>query len=195
MTDRDPRDGRMPMIDRVQIARTAALSPCGRYRHTLTRTWDARLPPLVWAMLNPSDADGERDDPTIRRVMAFSARLGFGGSVIVNLSDFRTPHPSALPRGRTAISPHNDAAIRRAFALARRGPRFAIAAWGNPPRRPWCAARIAHILHLAHASGIALHALGTTRHGHPKHPLARGPHHIPAATVPSPWRVVHRPRS
>lgn len=51
------------------MKRTAILSPCGRYRYSLTRQWreaeGARL--AIFILLNPSTADTEQDDATIRR--------------------------------------------------------------------------------------------------------------------------------
>ena len=47
--------------------RGAAFSDCDAYRYRLWRTWDARKPPLVFCMLNPSTATAEQDDPTIAR--------------------------------------------------------------------------------------------------------------------------------
>ena len=53
--------------------KAANISPCGRYRYTLSRTWgDAR--PLAFVMLNPSTADANVDDPTIRRCIGFAER-------------------------------------------------------------------------------------------------------------------------
>lgn len=73
----------------------ATFSPCGLYRYTLRRSWWTKItvtrhkgevaPSLVtWLMLNPSTADATKDDPTIRRCIAFSKSWGFDGLTIVN---------------------------------------------------------------------------------------------------------------
>ena len=64
----------------------------GRYRYWLYRGWAAG-PCAFWGMLNPSTADGRRDDPTLRQIMAISARLGFGSLYVANVY----PIISALP--------------------------------------------------------------------------------------------------
>ncbi len=43
----------------------------GRYRYLLWRTWDETCPRLLWVLLNPSKADEQTDDPTLRRCSRF----------------------------------------------------------------------------------------------------------------------------
>ena len=62
----------------------ATLSPCGRYRYRLTRRWgDGGA--VAFVMLNPSTADAEKDDPTIRRCIGFAREWRFGRLIVVNL--------------------------------------------------------------------------------------------------------------
>ena len=45
----------------------AVISPCGKYRYSLTRQWNEK-PLVAWVMLNPSSADAEPrrpDDPPL----------------------------------------------------------------------------------------------------------------------------------
>lgn len=86
--------------------RTAVLSPCGRYRYSLTRTWDSdpseqekengHSRRLVFVLLNPSTADGRTDDPTVRRCTAFARDWGYEGVVLVNLFAIRGADPRAV---------------------------------------------------------------------------------------------------
>ena len=71
---------------------TAWISECGRYRYSLTRRFADGLD-LVFVMLNPSTADADKDDPTIRRCCGFADRMGFGGIIVVNLFALRAAAP------------------------------------------------------------------------------------------------------
>lgn len=51
---------------------------------------------LAWIMLNPSTADDNVDDPTIRRCMGFAKRAGYGSIVVANLCPVRATKPADL---------------------------------------------------------------------------------------------------
>src|SRR5437870_2889354 len=87
--------------------RDAKISDCGRYRYTLTRRVGVGGP-LVWVMLNPSTADAEVDDPTIRRVMKFTEASDCGLAIVVNLFALRSPSPKALRGHADPVGPDND---------------------------------------------------------------------------------------
>ena len=65
---------------------SAVISDCQRYRYWLERDRGER--PLVFVMLNPSTADAEVDDPTIRRCRRFASDNGYTGIIVVNLYAF-----------------------------------------------------------------------------------------------------------
>ena len=119
------------------IERSAVLSSCKRYRYRLVRTWDASLPVLVFVMLNPSIADAEQDDPTIRKCIGFAQRLGYGGIVVVNLFAWRATDPKALYRqgfmsDYPTVGPEND----RFIELSVTEPNtHVVFAWGGQGQR------------------------------------------------------------
>lgn len=78
------------------MKRGAIFSPCKKYRYMLWRCWDINLPSVMFIMLNPSTADGEKDDPTCRRVIGISKKLGFGQVYMLNLFAYITPYPGEL---------------------------------------------------------------------------------------------------
>ena len=77
--------------------KAAILSDDGRYRYLLERQWDER-PRMAWCMLNPSTADANIDDQTIKRCIGFAKREGFGGIIVVNLMAFRATSPAMCLR-------------------------------------------------------------------------------------------------
>jgi hypothetical protein len=113
------------------VTSSARISPCGMYRYWLRRVWDPELPVLLVVMLNPSKADAQRDDQTIRRVVHFAKRDGYGGIVVVNLFAFRTTLPSHLAHcARSGINivgaENNDAIIAAAEECD-----AVVVAWGT----------------------------------------------------------------
>ncbi len=151
------------------IQRSAALSECGAFRYHLTRTWDTTRGPLVFIMLNPSTADAEADDPTIRKCIGFGKRLGFGGIEVFNLFAFRATKPHDLRNAGYQVGPDNDQIIAErlcVLGLFARG--YVICAWGanarglNRPETVRCNLGLA---------GVRLRALRLLADGTPEHPL------------------------
>lgn len=139
---------------------SAIISECGRYRYALTRRWGPD-PQAIWIMLNPSTADATMNDPTIRRCMTFSKSFGYGALTVVNLYAWRATNPAELKMsGRDVVGPENDSILR---SLASTGWPV-IAAWGTRADP----GRARHVIQLV---GAHLLCLGTTKDGHPKHPL------------------------
>lgn len=154
---------------------SADLSPCGRYRYRLTREWDASLPRVCWIMLNPSTADADQDDATIRKCIAFSKRWGYGSLVVVNLFAFRSTDPDALPGPIDLRDPRrNEEEITDAANEAR----AVVCAWGGHAAAIGFGDRIsAHL-----RKSVSLHSLGLTKRGAPRHPL-----YLPLDTPLVPW--------
>lgn len=143
---------------------TAVFSPDRTHRYSLTRVWGAG-PHALWIMLNPSTADAFADDPTIRRCVGFTKALGgYGGLAVVNLYSLRATDPRELWTHPAPFNPLTR--LWLAAAPIGRGP--VIAAWGTHGARHGRGEQVARELTRA---GVALHCLGTTKDGHPKHPL------------------------
>lgn len=157
---------------------TATISPCGSYRYTLER----RVPgvddqrTLAWLMLNPSTADAAQDDPTIRKVLGFTSRAGYGSIVVVNLFGWRATDPKVvstmLHRGPGHVGerlervegPDNRESILRAadFSAA------IVCAWGA---MPWAQTQGKRVTSWLRVAGATLLCLGTSKGGYPLHPL------------------------
>ncbi len=142
--------------------RTAEISPDGLYRYLLGRRW-GEGPRATFVMLNPSTADAEQDDPTIRRCVGFAKSWGMGAVQVANLYALRSTDPAALWRAADPVGPDNDAVLT-ACAMVHEGAPL-VAAWGAhaKPRR------VRHVLQLPGFE--RLQVLGVTKSGQPRHPL------------------------
>jgi hypothetical protein len=147
------------------------------YRYLLTRTWDEGRPPVTFIMLNPSTASAAEDDPTIRRCLAFARREGAGGIEVANLFALRATDPRELRAHPDPVGPLNDEYIAGACPPGR----TVIAAWGTHASLN---SRACTVMRLLADAGVPLHCLGTTRQGHPRHPL-----YVPAAAPLEPYRT------
>lgn len=146
----------------------------GPYRYRLWRTWAPTLPRCVFVMLNPSTADANQDDPTIRRCIAFATTWGYGSLDVVNLYALRATDPRELRR--TDVDPYggprNWDTCCAAFAQAQ----LVVAAWGvHGSRHPRGRG-------LFGIPSLELHVLGLTKGGFPKHPL-----YVAGVTRPQVW--------
>lgn len=147
------------------VKRSADLSDCGTYRYRLIRQWSAFESLLPFIMLNPSTADADIDDPTIRRCVGFAHRLGFGGVGVWNLYAYRATKPADLWRAGDPIGPDNDRRLRNLFQWAHIAGRPVVAAWGANAKPE----RVRHVLAMDGAAN--LRCLGLTKQGAPRHPL------------------------
>jgi hypothetical protein len=147
----------------------ADISECGRYRYTLSRTWNLSLPTMTFCGLNPSTADAREDDPTIRRMLGFARREGCGQLVVVNAYAWRATEPRELWRARVrgddVVGPENDRILALEASLS---DRFVVA-WGVSCE-DW---RVRDLRTMFLDLGVQLWCLGLTRGGSgaPCHPL------------------------
>lgn len=149
----------------------ACLSPDGLYRFILTRSWDPELPALVFVMLNPSTADAEKDDPTIRKCIGFARRHGYGSIRVINLCAYRATSPKDLKAAGWPYHRFNHTQWK--FELARlnrpEGARDRIVcAWGVNARNR---REVDDFVTMAREYGIPLYALCRSMDGTPHHPL------------------------
>src|SRR5262249_26275901 len=112
---------------RGPMLRSAAFSPCRKFRYSLSRTWNPKLASVMFVGLNPSTADEQEDDPTVRRCIGFARKWKFGGVILVNLFAYRTTDPSGLLEAADPIGPAND----RHILASARGAGCIVLAWGT----------------------------------------------------------------
>lgn len=140
----------------------AYISEDGRYRYKLWRIWDESKPKILFIMLNPSTADANEDDPTIRRVKEFAKSWGYGGILIGNVYAIRATDPKQIKEAENPCGAVNKMCLHEMAKQAK----TIVFAWGaynfevtGKPNLPetillknvWC--------------------LGKNKDGSPKHPL------------------------
>lgn len=145
------------------LEKSAILSECGLYRYQLDRLWSHQgFGMITWVMLNPSTADGESDDATLRRIYDYSYQWGYGALRVVNLFAYRATKPKELFAVPDPIGPKNDSFILNAAHASQ----AIVAAWGSHGTLAGRAKAVEQLLF-----SIRLQCLGMTANGQPKHPL------------------------
>ncbi len=140
------------------------------HRLELGRSWSGFEGPMIlWVMLNPSTADGNVDDPTVRRCIGFSKLWGFGSLVIVNLVTQRATDPRDLdPAVWEPMLYQNKLTIQSNLQQAD----MVVVAWGAGGERLLPRVRpVVNVEFEAWRKDMVPRCLGVTKHGHPRHPL------------------------
>lgn len=160
----------------------ATLDETRQHRYTLTRQWGDG-PQVCFIMLNPSTADENTDDATIRRCIGFAQTWGGGSLLVVNLFSLRSKNPGVLKRLdlKSCVDVHNDHYIINGA----RESGIVVAAWGNHGslygRSKWIKDFLSY-------DGITIECLAITQKGEPIHPLyqpADAPRQIFVASKPA----------
>jgi len=146
---------------------SATFSKCGKYRYVLRRSLEGpsksqlfSYQSILFIMLNPSTADADTDDATIRRCMQFGIREGMTHLSVVNLFAYISTFPRGLKTTRDPIGFGNDAHIQNEVKAAT----MIVAAWGY------------NIMAESRGAEITkrygpFNCLGKTKKGAPRHPL------------------------
>lgn len=166
------------------LEKGATVSADGRYRYRLWREWRDIMTPrehwrwlgakdgaghelgepkaVLFIMLNPSTADGDVDDPTIRKCVGFAKALCYDRLEVVNLFAHRATKPQDMKHSDDPVGHENQGYVEDAADRAGK----IICAWGTHG---------GHINQdetmLGWLAGRTCWALGTTKDGFPLHPL------------------------
>lgn len=149
------------------VIASAVISECGKYRYSLTRVWDESKPRVMFIMLNPSTADANNDDPTIRRCVGFAKSWGYGGIYVVNLFSLRATNPKDLLKASFVVGVENEKWFRKMSALAH----LVVCAWGNGAIVSKIKKRLGHTWKPLSWIDRPLFYLDLSNDGTPKHPL------------------------
>ena len=110
------------------MKKDAILDKTRQYRYALKRQWGADDENFVnFVLLNPSTADENIDDPTIKACIKFAQNWGYDGILVTNLFAFRATEPTDLKKAENPIGDQNDSYIKK---YAKRS-KIIVIAWGN----------------------------------------------------------------
>ena len=139
------------------MKKAAILSEDNLYRYQLSRIWDESKPLILFIMLNPSTADADVDDSTIRRVIRFTTSWGYGGVYVANLYAFRSTDPKALKHTDDPVGKENVSYITHLIGMADK----VVYAWGNNQKEPIWLSELVQ----------TPYCIDLSKNGIPKHPL------------------------
>jgi hypothetical protein len=90
------------------MVRIANFSDDKKYRYSLLRLWDEGKPTAMCIGLNPSTANDEKDDATIRILISALGNLGYGSFYMMNLYALISSVPSKLSESPNPVGEKND---------------------------------------------------------------------------------------
>jgi len=149
----------------------ALLSADRLYRYSLWRMWDESLPVVMFVGLNPSTADENEDDNTIRRCIGFAKDWGYGGIYMANLFAYRATKPKDMKAALEPIGNDNDSILVELYKNAD----ITIAAWSTDGSFKNRDKEVQLLL-------PQLHVLKINKDGSPSHPL-----YLKKSLTPKPW--------
>lgn len=167
------------------MKKAAAFSEDRAQRYLLTRNWQPAALPFAktvnFIMLNPSTADEDFDDATIRKCIGFARRWGYNELHVTNLIPIISTDPAALPPW-SGFDQLNLTIVNQTIAISD----LVVGAWGSYPG--WLSKKIAlveyrlYLRDTLRKHNSTLHCIGTTAKGEPRHP-SRAPY----TSIPIRW--------
>jgi len=152
------------------MIKQATFSQDRKRRFDLIRDWRDEIgvpdKTALFVMLNPSKAGENEDDPTVRKVMGFARRWGFGRVVLVNLNPIVSTDPWELP-------PWNGIDIANKLFIERwmQDVDLVVCAWGSPPSAICRKIAMEELIYsFRQVVRTCLHCIGLTKGGFPLHP-------------------------
>lgn len=144
--------------------KTAEFDKDERFRYSLERWFSmSGKSSVLWVGLNPSTADADIDDPTIRREAEYTRAWGFTRYLKANVHAYRSTNPKWLyGQGFDPVGLRNRVVIEELMSRAD----LIVACWGRNKLHPG-AVEIAKII----LADPRTRCLGVTKGGAVKHPL------------------------
>lgn len=150
----------------------AEFSSCRNYRYSLWRIWDIDKPKVMFIGLNPSTANENSNDPTIRRVIGFAKAWGYGGVYMMNCWAYIATKPTDLK-----INPMSTEWNDNMLTVISSRCKDVVFAWGNFKIVTQTGRDKVLMEMFPNAK-----ALIVNKDGSPRHPL-----YVPLSTTPVPY--------
>ena len=151
----------------------AVISDCGSYRYRLDRDVDPLLGGPVYAFfgVNPSTADANLDDATVRKWRGFVSRWGGSRFIVGNVFAYRATDVRELASCADPVGKENLAYLLMIAAEAD----IIVPCWGNVAKVPRSVRHQFQItLDAVSGFGKPVCAFGASKSGDPLHPLMLG---------------------
>lgn len=168
------------MTEAKVLMSSAELSLDGLYRWKLGRIVTQGDKIALWIGVNPSTADAEYDDQSIRKLYGFGERLGIREWMVGNLFAYRAADVNELAHAPDPVGVACDTYLREMVNRAD----LVIAGWGRIDKVPSALRhRVTEVVQLVNQAGKQLMCWGTCQDGSPRHPLM-----IPYTTPLEMWQ-------
>lgn len=140
----------------------------GEHRLLLTRVWNENKPLVLFVGLNPSTANANKNDPTVKRLMAITYYNDYGGFHLVNLFTFITAYPYELKYRFEKIGENGiiHSRCEDFYQQALLESECTIAMWGNLVPK-----ELEHRIDFAEKRFENLLCMDINKSGNPKHGL------------------------
>jgi len=150
---------------------SAVISQCGQYRYRLDRTVGMDGPVYAFFGINPSTADAQLDDATVRKWIGFTKTWGGSRFIVGNVFAFRSTDVRRLASAHDPVGSDNAAHVFKIIADAD----VLVPCWGSTDKVPkdLRGEFFTMTLRLIDSGKPVMH-LGMTRSSDPKHPLLLG---------------------
>lgn len=144
------------------------------YRYSLVRAFPlSDGPTYAFFGINPSTADDQTDDATVRKWKGFVARWRGSEFIVGNIFAARSTDVKGLAKMDDPVGPRNDSFIKEICAQAD----IIVPCWGSRQKIPnHLHERVDKVAQsmLQYACGKPVKCFGKTTSGDPKHPLMLG---------------------
>jgi hypothetical protein len=152
---------------------SAIISECGTYRYRLERSISSPWHTDTFAFfgINPSTADANIDDATVRKWKGFAGIHGGARFIVGNVFAYRSTAVENLALAADPVGPANRSHLLDIADAAD----ILVPCWGSRAKVPkslW--PHIDHTMELLISTGKPVMIFGLTNSGDPKHPLMLG---------------------